>query len=95
MIVVSDAGPLIQLGAIGQLGLLHALFERVSIPEAVWREVVVTGADRPRAGATRSATWIRVLHANEHAAASLRERLGAGEAVAIVLATEVHALNRS
>jgi predicted nucleic acid-binding protein len=91
MIVVSDAGPLIYLGAVGHLSLLHLLFDRVVVPGAVWREVVVVGADRPGAAATRAATWIQVLHADDRAVEPFRDRLDAGEAEAIVLASAVHA----
>lgn len=91
MIVVSDAGPLIYLGAVGHLSLLHLLFDRVVVPDAVWREVVVVGADRPGAAATRAATWIQVLHADDRAVEPFRDRLDAGEAEAIVLASAVHA----
>lgn len=91
MIVVSDAGPLIYLGAVGHLSLLQRLFDRVVVPEAVWREVVVVGADRPGAAATRAATWIQVLPVDARAVAPLRDRLDPGEAEAIVLASAVHA----
>ncbi len=91
MIVVSDAGPLIYLGAVGHLSILRALFDRVVVPEAVWHEVVVVGADRPGAAATRAATWIQVMHADARAVLPLRDRLDPGEAEAIVLASAVHA----
>ena len=50
MIVVSDAGPLIYLGSVGQLALLHALFGRVIVPRQVWDEVVGTGAHTHQKG---------------------------------------------
>jgi predicted nucleic acid-binding protein len=43
MIVVSDAGPLIALGKLGQLGLLLKLYGQVIIPREVYLEVVVNG----------------------------------------------------
>lgn len=42
--VATDAGPLIALGKLGQLGLLLRLYGRVLVPEAVYREAVVQGA---------------------------------------------------
>jgi predicted nucleic acid-binding protein len=39
VIVVADTGPLISLAVIDQLDLLDALFHRVVIPQAVWREL--------------------------------------------------------
>jgi hypothetical protein len=61
-IVVADSGPLIGLSRIGQLDLLPALFTRVQIPTAVWREVT-QGAAEGRSGAAevRAATWIDVV----------------------------------
>ena len=46
MNVVSNASPLIALVRIGQLDLLCQLYGEI-IPEAVWQEVVVEGADQP------------------------------------------------
>jgi uncharacterized protein len=43
VIVVSDAGPLIYLGAVGCLALLGDLFDRVVVPRQVWFEVVGAG----------------------------------------------------
>lgn len=40
---VSNAGPLIALGKLGQLGLLLKLFDEVIIPREVYSEVVVKG----------------------------------------------------
>jgi uncharacterized protein len=39
VIVVSNASPLISLGAVGHLELLHGLFGEISIPQAVLLEV--------------------------------------------------------
>jgi predicted nucleic acid-binding protein len=39
MIIVADTGPLISFSVIDKLDLLEVIFERVVIPEAVWREL--------------------------------------------------------
>lgn len=44
MIVVSDTSPIINLAIIEQLHLLPTLFERVTIPYAVYHEIVIAGA---------------------------------------------------
>jgi predicted nucleic acid-binding protein len=49
-IVVSDAGPLIALGRIEQLGLLKQLYQNILIPPAVHDELRC-GADLPGATA--------------------------------------------
>jgi len=41
--VVSNAGPLIALGKLGQLGLLLRLYDTILIPRQVYHEVVVNG----------------------------------------------------
>ena len=43
MKVVSNAGPLIALGKLGQLGLLLTLYSNIFIPREVYNEVVVNG----------------------------------------------------
>ena len=51
MAVVSNSSPLIALGQIGQLGLLHQLFHEILIPPAVGREAAASVAGQE---------WIRV-----------------------------------
>lgn len=48
-LVISDSSTLIHLARIGRLDLLQRFFESITIPPAVWREVVEQG--RGRAGA--------------------------------------------
>lgn len=43
MKAVSNAGPLIALGKLGQLGLLLKLYDEILIPREVYNEVVVNG----------------------------------------------------
>lgn len=90
MIVVADAGPLIHLGAIGQLELIRRLSAEVLVPRAVFDEVVIAGAGRPGAAELQAATWISVVTpANlEVVAALLASGLHHGEAQAIAVAVE-------
>ena len=91
MIVVSDASPLIALGAVQALDLLRAMYGRVLISEAVHREV---SADSSRAGAADvlAADWIEVRRVTNLAlVASLAAKLGRGESEAIALALEAAA----
>lgn len=46
MIVVSDASPLIALARVNRVDLLRSVFGRLIIPEAVWKEVALSGADK-------------------------------------------------
>ena len=57
MTVISNASPLINLARIGKLDLLHELYGDLTIPEAVWREVVVEGAGQLGADGRVSFNW--------------------------------------
>lgn len=61
MIVVADAGPLIHLGAIGQLELIHRLSPEVLVPRAVFDEVAIAGAGLPGSSEVQAAVVARVL----------------------------------
>lgn len=88
MIVVSDTSPLLNLAVIGQLELLHLLYG--DIPQAVYDELVDTGADMPGSNTIQSTSWITVKHVeNRLLVASLKLQLDEGEAEA--LATELEA----
>lgn len=90
MNIVSNASPLIALVRIGQLVLLRQLYSAIIIPEAVWHEVVVGGADQPGAEAVSSASWIvRRTVMNRPLVHGLHQELDAGEAEAIALAAEI------
>ena len=90
MNIVSNASPLIALVRIGQLDLLRQLYSEIIIPEAVWHEVVVEGADQPEVEAVSSASWIvRRTVTNRPLVHGLQQELDAGEAEAIALAVEI------
>jgi len=92
MIVVSNTSPIINLAAVGQLGLLRQLYARVIIPQAVYHETVVVGAGQPGAIEVTTFDWIEIRRAtNEVAVASLQLELHEGEAEAIALAIELSA----
>lgn len=89
---VCDATVLITLTRIGRLHLLRQAFQRLVIPEAVYEEVVVKGANRPGADEVKEADWIRVCAIRgRQRAEELRRFLGKGESEAIVLAHEISA----
>lgn len=89
---VGDASVLINLAGLGQLDLLPAFFERVLVPEAVWREVVTQGRSPAAVEAVEAAArqgWLaRQSSANAPLIQHLRQNLRAGEAEAICLALE-------
>lgn len=68
------------------------LVRRLAHPLAVQDEVVTFGGDRPAGREVASAKWIRVVQVHDTIPVELlRERLGAGESEAIVLAIESNA----
>jgi hypothetical protein len=91
-IVVVNSTPLIYLAAIGRFDLLHALYGRIHIPQAVYDEVVIQGTGRWGAAETAQATWIdRHTIADPGKAATLQANLDLGESEVIVLAEQLHA----
>lgn len=91
MIVVSDSSPITNLAAIGQLGLLHQLYQNVIIPPAVYRELTAVGGSHPGA-IVQSLDWIEVRDVtNLLLVTALRIEIDEGEAEAIVLAQELTA----
>ena len=89
---ISNASPLIQLAKIGRLSLLAQLHNRVLIPNAVHREVVLDGGGRSGAEAVARAEadgWlVPAAVSKDRVLDLLREQLDDGEAEAIRLALE-------
>ena len=57
MIVVSNTSPIINLAAIGQLGLLQHLYSTIAIPQAVYHEIVVKGHGQAGATEIEASKW--------------------------------------
>lgn len=92
MNVVSNASPLINLAWIGKLNLIRQLYGQITIPQAVWDEIVVKGEGQPGAEEIRFSDWIQVQPAKNRALIrSFQQDLDSGEAEAIVLALEIEA----
>jgi predicted nucleic acid-binding protein len=92
MIVVADATPLIGLARIDHLDLLVKLFNQITIPQAVYDEVVTSAPQHPGAEAIKQASWIQVKTvADQNKVAYLRADLDPGEAESLVLAQELSA----
>ncbi len=78
--VVSNSGPLIALAEINRFPLLQPLFGELSIPSAVYTEVVVDGAGQPGAKETAEADWIKTGKVLDRLAVDLlRDELGPGQ----------------
>lgn len=89
MTVISDASPLVSLARIEALELLPTLYGTVTIPDAVWNEVVVDAEKQPGVQAIRNASWVETQAvSNQDLVQALRQDLDGGEAEAIALAVE-------
>lgn len=91
MIVVCDASPIISLSSIGRFDLLRQLYEKICVPDAVYKEVTRAG-ERAGAGELASADWVeRRTLGNDFLARALYGELDHGESEAIALAVELGA----
>lgn len=92
MIIVSNSGPIISFARAGHLELLKQLFQKIRIPEAVYEDIVVRGADKPGAIEVKSGGWIKKEEVkNRIEVDQLPTGLGLGEREAIILAQELKA----
>ncbi len=91
-LIIADSSCLIGLSRIGKLEVLHKLFGKIIIPEAVYHEVVVRGEGRKGAEEVKNARWIEQQKIeNKLAVKAFKVNLGKGEAEAITLAFECNA----
>lgn len=88
-VVIADSTCLIGLSKVGQLDILRQLFHKIIVPQAVYHEVVMLGANQMGATEVKGAVWIETQTVqNQLAVQTLRLTLGAGESEAIILASE-------
>ena len=77
MIIVSDTSPITNLAAIGQLDLLRQLYSSVSIPKAVYNEMVGVDKVVPGAVEVQTLSWIQIQAViNSQQVTALQEKHG-------------------
>jgi predicted nucleic acid-binding protein len=93
MTVIADSSSLIALATVDAMWVLPNLFPRVTIPDAVYDEVVKKGEGLPGSEEVASAKWIeRVTVRSPDRVQSYRsQRLGVGESEVLALAEELKA----
>lgn len=94
MIVISDTSAITNLAAIGHLQLLPQLYNQVTIPEAVYRELVDIDPPVPGTVEVQTSCWLEVRQvANRKVVERLQNevRLDPGESEAIALALDLGA----
>jgi predicted nucleic acid-binding protein len=90
--VVSDSTPLIALARINRFDLLQELFGELTIPSAVYTEVVTASKGRAGSEELKNASWIHCCQVNNRDLVTfLKISLDDGEAEAIALAQEMGA----
>ena len=89
MIVVSNASPITNLAAIGQLDLLRQIYGHIFIPEVVFQELTAEGGHHPGA-VVRQLDWVQSRSVSSGAlVTALQVELDAGEAEAIALVQQL------
>lgn len=83
---ISDSTPLIALSRIGRLDLARQVLAEVSIPDAVYEEIVEVLTRAPGAREVAEASWIRRASVDPLLVQPLRFMVDRGEAEAIALA---------
>ena len=86
--VVCNAGPLIALAGIGQLGLLRELFGEVLVADDVKSEVEDGGKSGAGTGLFQTAPWLRITSLSRKMDPLLTSLLDIGEAATISLALQ-------
>lgn len=86
MIIVSNTTPLIGLASIQRFDLLHQLFGKIHIAEAVHKEVISANESLSKAD------WVEIAKVKDQLAIEvLLDELDLGEAETIILAKELNA----
>ena len=94
MIVISDTSAITNLAAIQYLQLLPQLYNQITIPEAVYRELAEIDPPVPGTLEVQMASWLEVrpvVNRNVVERLQVEVRLDPGESEAIALALELNA----
>ncbi|MBI3292021.1 MAG: DUF3368 domain-containing protein [Elusimicrobia bacterium] len=87
---ISDAGPILSFARAHRLDLLQAVVGDLTIPEAVYDEIVVQGAGKPGAQDVQHASWITRDRLQDRSLIDLLPtKLHHGEREALALAKEL------
>jgi len=90
--VVCNSSTLIALARIGHLDIMAKMVGVLSIPYAVYEDVVIKGAGHPGAVEVKEAKWIEKRNVSDRKLVTrLNANLGLGESEAIALAKEIKA----
>ncbi len=83
-LIISNSSPLMNLAIIGHLDLLQKIFGKITIPDEVWKELVIDGEGKSGTKAIIEAPWIEKKYIeNLSLLQLLKKDLDIGEAAAI------------
>jgi predicted nucleic acid-binding protein len=89
MLLVADAGPILSFAQAGHFDLLRDVVGALTVPEAVYAEIVLQGAGKPGAEDVWQAVWIRREAVTDRTFVDqLSAKLHRGEREALALARE-------
>jgi uncharacterized protein len=89
MTIVADSGPILSCARANRLELFHQVISDLTIPNAVYENIVVRGAGKPGATEVQGASWIQRLSVRDRTFVDqLPPKLHLGEREAIALAKE-------
>jgi uncharacterized protein len=92
MIVVSDTSPISNLFKIGELDLLHKVYNEIFLPKAVMDELLALENFGVNIDSIKLASWVKSVEVTERSTVNqLLLDLDLGEAEAIVLAKNINA----
>jgi hypothetical protein len=92
MKIVADSGPIISFARAGRLDLLRRIVNELTIPDAVFEEIAVSGHDKPGAEEVKQGLWIKRATVKDRPLQEhMPEKLSRGESEAILLAKELGA----
>jgi predicted nucleic acid-binding protein len=92
MAIVSNSGPILSFARAHRFDLLHDVIGALTIPDAVYEDIVIQGAGKPGAEEVQSAAWITRAPVSDRAFVDqLPQKLHLGEREALALARELGA----
>jgi predicted nucleic acid-binding protein len=93
--IVCNASPIINLSKINKLDLIEKLYQKIIIPGAVFKELIVRGHDKENIPAIKSLIDNNIIDVQEVQSnalvRALEKDLDPGESAAIALAAEINA----
>ena len=93
--IVCNASPIINLSKINKLDLIEKLYQKIIIPGAVFKELIVKGHDKENIPAIKSLIENNIIDVQEVQSnalvRALEKDLDPGESAAIALAAEINA----